>query len=73
MEEQRAIELFEQAKGVTRRSQKISAYKQPYGFLVIRKAVIHNVAHKERTEVAEVWEKGLVIERNKVILKFKNK
>ena len=73
MEEQQAIEQFEKAKGVTKRNQKIFAYKQTYGFLVIRKAVQHNVTDKERDEVAEVWEKGLVIERYRIILKFKNK
>ena len=71
MEKSRAIELFEKAKGKTKRHQTLFAYKQTYGWLVIRKIVQRNVTDKERDEVAEIHDVGLVIERNNIILRFK--
>ena len=43
MDKNRAIELFEKAKGITRPSQKINAYKQKYGWLVLRESIQYNV------------------------------
>ena len=71
MDKNRAIELFEKAKGITRPSQKINAYKQKYGWLVLRESIQYNVTDKMHNELAEIHDKGFVIERNKVILRFK--
>ena len=70
MTKEQAIELFEQAKGETKRNQKINAMKQSFGWLVLREYIQHNVTDKLKAEVVEVWTKGILIERNRIIKKF---